>query len=66
MVGRDRVAVNGNKTVVGVFLGVFIDETAGVDMGHVVAVERCNFFEFARVGVAAVLGKATVISIVCG
>lgn len=54
----DGVAVDLDKTVVGIFLGVFVDETAGVDAGHVGAVERLDLLELSGSLVATVLGEA--------
>jgi hypothetical protein len=54
----DGVTVDLNKSVVGIFLGVFIDETSGVDAGHVGAVERLDLLELSGSLVAAVFGQA--------
>ena len=51
-------AAEVDEAVHGFFLAVFVDESTGVDGGHVGAVERFHFFEFADVLVAAILGKA--------
>lgn len=54
------VAVDRAEAVLGFFLGVLVDEAAGVDGGHVVVVEGLDGAEGAGVGVAAVLGEAGV------
>ena len=54
----DGVAVELDKTVFGFLLGVFVDETAGVDAGHFGVVERGYFFECTGVFIAAVFGQA--------
>lgn len=53
----DAVTVDLNKTVVGVFLRVLVDETSGVDGGHVGAVDGLDFVELTLVGVATELGQ---------
>lgn len=52
------VAIDRAEAVLGFFLGVLVDETAGVDGGHVVVVEGLDGAEGTGVGVAAVLGEA--------
>jgi hypothetical protein len=52
------VAVDRAETVLGFLLGVFVDEAAGVDGGHVGVVEGLDGAEGAGVGVAAVFGEA--------
>jgi hypothetical protein len=52
------VAVDRAEAVLGFLLGVFVDETAGVDGGHVGVVEGLDGAEGTGVGVAAVLGEA--------
>lgn len=52
------VAVDLDKAVSRVLLGVLVDETTGVDRAHVGVVEGLDGLECALVGVAAVLGKA--------
>lgn len=47
-------------------MGVLVDETTGVNRAHLGAVERGDFLPLAGVGVAAVLGKAEVISLIRG
>jgi hypothetical protein len=58
----DGVAVDLNESVVGVFLGVFVDETSGVDASHVGAVERLDLLELPGTLVATVLGEARIVS----
>lgn len=50
---------DGAETVLGVLLGVLVDEATGVDGGHVRVVKRLDSAEGAGVLVAAVLGKAS-------
>ena len=57
----DLATLDLDESVVGVFLGVFVDETSGVDGGHVGAVDGSNFVELALVLVATVLGQAGVV-----
>lgn len=52
------VAADGAETVLGFLLGVLVDETTGVDGGHVIVVEGLDGAEGTCVLVAAVLGKA--------
>ena len=52
------VAIDRAEAVLGFFLGVLVDETAGVDGGHIVVVEGLDGTEGTGVGVAAVLRKA--------
>lgn len=54
----DLAIADVDKTVIGFFLGVFVDETTGVDWSHLGTVESLDFFELAGVLVAAVLGEA--------
>jgi hypothetical protein len=57
------VAGNLDEAVVGVLLGVLVDETAGVDGAHVGVVEGLDGFEGTLVLVATVLGKAVAKSV---
>jgi hypothetical protein len=52
-------AGDGYETIFGSFLRVFVNETTGVNSGHISAVEGGDFFEFPSVGVATIFGKAT-------
>lgn len=47
-----------DKTVAGAFLRVLVDETTGVDAGHLLVVEGLDFLELARALDAAVFGEA--------
>jgi hypothetical protein len=58
VLGGNVAVCDFNKTVVGSFLRVLVNETTRVDTSHVAAVKRSNFFEFTGVGVATILGKA--------
>lgn len=53
----DGVAADLDQTVVAGLLGVLIDETTGVDTGHLGGVESADLLELTGVGVAAVFGK---------
>ena len=53
----DGVAAEAHQAVLVGFLRVFVDDAARVDGRHLGAVERGHLFEFAGVGVAAVLGE---------
>jgi hypothetical protein len=54
----DGAAGECDETVLGFLLGVLVDETTGVDRGHIGAVERLDLLPFTGVGVATILGKA--------
>lgn len=49
---RDR-----DETVLASLLRVFVDKTTRVNTSHLSVVKSCDFLEFTRVGVAAVLGQ---------
>lgn len=51
----DAVAVHLDQTVVAGLFGILVDETAGVDAGHLGGIESADFLELAGVGVAAIL-----------
>jgi hypothetical protein len=55
----DGVAAESNESVLGLFLGVFVDETTGVDGTHVAAVERRDLVELAGILVAAKFRQAS-------
>jgi hypothetical protein len=54
----DGTAAEGNESVLGFFLGVFVDETTRVDRSHVAAVERRDLVELTGVLVATELRQA--------
>lgn len=57
LVGGDLVTADLDQTVLVASLGVLVDETAGVDGGHLGGVEGLDLLELAGVDVATVLGE---------
>jgi hypothetical protein len=55
----DGTAAELDESVLGLFLGVFVDETTGVDGTHVAAVERRDLVELAGILVAAKFRQAS-------
>lgn len=55
--GLDTVIGDLDQTVVAALLRILVDETTGVDTGHLGGVKSLNLLELTGVGVATVLGK---------